>query len=77
MVVDFLLQLCGKVSGLLPPSEYLISTVCQLVFISLISELWRECMLSKWDLSGLSFRCTGIIYLLIYNTRTEELASRD
>ena len=63
MVVDFLLQLCGKVSGLLPPSEYLISTVCQLVFISLISELRRECMLSE-DLSELRLRrgrCTGIV----------------
>ena len=37
-------------------------------------------MLSEWDLSELRFRrgrCTGIVDVLIYNTRNEELATQD
>ena len=33
VVVDFFWQLCGVVGGLLPLSEYLISTVCQFVLL--------------------------------------------
>ena len=70
-------------------SVWVVSSLCRSIWYPpfarfrcfwLIGEHWRECMLSELDMSRLRLRrgrCTGIVDLLICNSRNEDLIMKD